>query len=351
MSRVTGDPDRLEEFTSTATPAVADTRDAVEDYQQQLSAYQNAGPNDLGRVPTDLSPPILAELDLLHELDQAPEAFAFALRHLDDLDLGPAARAQLGQLDRFDLLAATYLDDPDAPPHVLLDRAADDVDQSWRWPWSDGGGWRNDPTDPAWWATTSIGAAAATVQEVWKTYGVDVRAHYRQGTPIDAHGRWRPGHADRLNRTIGRATTWQRTATWARRLSRFSVVVPGVFQTVEDVSDPSLTAGHRISRAGSAVLFEGGGGALGAAGGAAGGALAGAAIGSVIPVVGTVAGGAIGGVLGGLGGGLLGGEVGGNLRDNATGAIEAVGDGIDSAISKVTDVGGSVKDTVSGWFG
>jgi hypothetical protein len=368
VSRVFGDPERLEAYTAEVTPAVGEARGAVEDYRAAVLAFNAAGPNHLGNSLVDLARVVLPDLDHLDELDQAPAAFGFALRHVDQLRDGLGNRIQLTDLERFEALAAARMNDPHGAPAEVVAAASDSLEVGLRWPWGDEATWAADPTSAQWWATTALGATHTTIKETWRRLGVDVRSHYRGTTRVDAHGRWLPGNADLLNRTIGQASSWQRSYRYARPLGRVLPILPGVDQAMEDRHDPSLTTGQHIARTGSRTAFEGGGGAVGAAGGAAGGAIAGAFVGSAVPVVGTVIGGAAGAVIGGIGGGIIGTEVGSTINDNVQGAVQTVGDGIDEvidlgsqAIDSVTDVGSAVvggvndlgssaAETVSGWF-
>jgi hypothetical protein len=368
MSRVFGDPERLEAYTAEVTPTVGEARGSVEDYRTTVLAFNAAGPNDLGTSLVDLAQVVLPDLDHLHELDQAPAAFGFALRHVDQLRDGLGNRIQLTDLERFEALAAARMNDPDGAPDAVVAAASDSLEVGIRWPWDDEGSWAADPTSAQWWTTTALGVGRTTIKETWERLGVDVRRHYRGTTRIDVHGRWRPGYADQLNRTIGRATSWQRAYRYTRPLGRVLPFLPGVDQAMEDRHDPSLTTGQRIARTGSRTALEGGLGAAGAWGGAAGGAVVGATIGSAVPVVGTAIGGAAGAIVGGIGGGVIGTEVGSTINDNVQGAVQTLGDGIDGAIdlgsqaidsvtdvgsaavSSVSDLGSSAAETVSGWF-
>jgi hypothetical protein len=218
-------------------------------------------------------------------------------------------------------------------------------------PWHDEGSWAADPSSPLWWTTTSIGAAERTVTEVWSRLGVEVRGHYRSGTWVDAHGRWRAGQAGPLNARIGPAQRWRRAQPWARRSGRFLPGLPGVLQYLEDQDDPSLTTGDRLARASSAVVLESGGAFVGGAAGVKVGAIAGAAAGTAVPVVGTAVGAVVGAVVGGLIGSGVGAELGNTAKDNLRGAIGSAGRRIDPVIDAVTDVGGSVVSSVRSWFG
>jgi hypothetical protein len=351
VSRVFGDPDRLEAFTAEASPAVGPARAAIGDYRDAVRALHLAGPNDLGTHLADLSPIVEAELDLLQELDRAPAAFAFALRHLDELRTGPWSRVRLTDLDRVEALATAWLHAPGAGDRELVDAARARLDTSLVLPWHEGGGWTADPTSPSWWAATTIGAADRTVQEVWKQWGVEVRGHYRGGRWVDAHGRWRPGWADRLNGRVGPASAWRTVRPWTRLAGRALPVVPGVQQYLGDRDDAGLTTGDRIARTTSAVALEGGAAAVGGSIGATKGFAAGAAIGTmIVPGVGTAVGGVVGAVVGGVVGGGIGAEAGRVAKDNVGGLVSAAGSGVDAVLDTVTDVGGSVVSSVRGWF-
>jgi gas vesicle protein len=391
VSRVFGDPARLEAYTAEVTVGVHETRHAVEDYRAAVAAFNAAGPNDLGTQLADLGQVIDPDLELLLELDQAPAAFGFALRHLDAFDVGGLTGMRVTDLDRFEALATARLQHPDAAPDDVVGLAYAALDTGWVLPWDDDEAWPADPASAVWWTGTAIGAASAGVKAVWERYGVDVRGHYRGERWIDAHGRWRPGWAQRINGELGRATTWRRAGQHLSRASAVLVVVPGIEQALEDRNDPSLTAGQRIARVGSRTALEGGGGFLGGLGGMKAGAAAGFAAGSVVPGVGNVVGVLVGGALGGVAGGIAGAEAGKFLHDNFQGAVQWSGDRIDdaielgasavdtvtdvgasawdgarevggnlvdgaadlgsSALDTVTDVGGTVSDTVGGWFG
>jgi hypothetical protein len=351
VSRVFGDPDRLEAFTAEVTPTVPEARRAVEDYGAAVAAYVAAGPNDLGAGLEDLSRVIVPELDLLREVDQAPAAFAFALRNLDHLRGGIVDGVRITDMERFEALAAARLQHPDADPWAVIQTAEASVDESWILPWDDRYSWSADPTSPAWWTTTAIGTAQRTVRDVWRTWGVSVSEHYRGETFVGAHGRWRPGWADRLNPTIGSASSWRRALPYARVANRALPFLPGVDQYVQDRGDTTLTTGDRVARVTTTTALEGGGGVVGGAAGAKGGALVGAAIGTaIVPGVGTAVGGVVGGIGGAVGGGIVGAEIGSTINQNVQGAVSAAGEGIDRAIDTLTDVGGSVTSTVSGWF-
>jgi hypothetical protein len=352
MSRVFGDPDRLEAFTAEVTPTIGPTHGAVDDAATAVAAFNRADPNDLGSSLTDLAPVVRADLDLLLELDQAPAAFAFALRNLDELRTDTWNRVRADDLARFEALVTARLRDPYGGRSRVLEAAHAELDTSIVFPWHDEGSWAADPTAPVWWASTTIGAAERTVREVWDRFGVEVRGHYRGSTWVDAHGRWRPGWAGRLNPRIGRADGWRRTLPWARRVGRVLPAVPGVVQYVEDQDVAGLTTGDRVARAGAAALLEGGGAVAGGAAGAKVGAAIGGGIGTfILPGVGTAVGGAVGAVVGGVIGGWAGGEAGSSAFDSLQGSISSIGSGIDTAIDGVTDVGGSVVSTVRGWFG
>jgi hypothetical protein len=82
--RVTGDPVRLEAYTDTTAPTVAPTLAGVDDYAAALHTFLRAAPNDLcGPVLADRSPGLERLLEELQVLDDAPAAFAAALRVLD----------------------------------------------------------------------------------------------------------------------------------------------------------------------------------------------------------------------------------------------------------------------------
>lgn len=352
MSTVLGDPGRLEAYTEATVRAVPAALHAVARYGAAVRAYNAAAPNDLGTTVNDNSTPIGAQLDLLAELDRAPAAFAFALRHLDRLQLddGIWLRARTTQQEWFDALTEAWLDDPYAPVDQLLDDARRSLDTSLRWPWN-GGALRTDPTTPQWWSGTAIGTAATAVDKVWREWGVGVRGHHRGGGWVAPHGRWRPGWADRLNPRIGRATTWRRVLPYARWTGRALPLVPGVLQLVDDLDDPTLTTGDRIARTATTTVLEGGGGVAGGVAGAKLGAVIGTA---VAPGVGTVVGAVAGGVLGGM----AGSEVGGWISDNVQGLVEEAGDALDAvsdwggdALDTVTDWGDDALDTATGWGG
>ena len=341
MSRVLGDPDALEAYTAEVRQSVDDASSAVDGYSTAVASFNSASPNDLGTSITNLAVVIEADLDHLAELDRAPAAFAFALRNIDHLDTGGWNWVRVTDLERFDALATAWLNNPDASEQDIIAAAHGELDTSIVWPWNDEGEWVNDPTSATWWASTAIGVSTKTVQEVWSTWGVDVRGHYRGNTHVDGHGRWRPGWAQRLNPALGRASSWQRAFRHSRVLGRVVPFLPGVEQVISDWNDPTLTTGDRIARTGFTLGLEGGLGALGAFGGAIGGAALGGLIGTFTasPVVGTAIGGAAGAVGGAMIGGSIGAEVGGFINDNVQGLVESAGRGIDSVI-----------DTVTSWF-
>ena len=346
--RVTGDPARLEAFTQDMVPLVDRAREAVEAYSHALAAFNSAQPNDLGTHIGDASPLIAGNLDLLEEIDRAPEAFAFGLRHLD----ANPHQVRVGDEQWFDALVRVRLQDPDAG----LDAAADALDTSWSWPWEDGvGDWLlGSASSPGFWAGTPIGAALSTVEQLAEHLVVPVRAHTNAGNSVRQHHRWKAGWADRMNRlsSANRVARVAGPAKWTGRL------LPGVgasaLQIHQDWGDESLSMGDRIARTTSAAVVEGGAGALGALGGAALGTL-------VAPGVGTVG--------GGVAGGVAGGEVGSHLLDNMQGGVDRFGEGLDwvgeqvgstvtgalelgsNALDTMADVGGGAVDAVSGWFG
>jgi hypothetical protein len=345
--RVTGDPERLEAFTHDMLPLVDRAREAVEAYSQALAAFNGAQPNDLGTHIGDLSPLLDGNLDLLEEIDRAPEAFAFGLRRLDD---NPHP-VRVSEERWFDALVSVRLSDGDA----TLDDAVSALDTSWQWPWENGvGDWlRGSGSSPGFWAGTPIGAALSTVAQIDERLVVEVSAHTRAGSNVRGYHRWKGGWADRMNRlsSASRVATVGGPAKWTGRF--LPVVGAGALQIHQDWGDESLSTGDRIARTGAAAAVEGGAGALGAAGGAALGTL-------VAPGVGTVAGGVIGGI--------AGGEVGSHLLDNMQGRVDRAGERLDQfgeqlsdrvtgavefgsdALDTMADVGGSAVATVGGWF-
>ena len=346
--RVTGDPERLEAFTQDMLPLVDRAREAVEAYASALAAFNGAQPNHLGTHLGDLSPLVEANLDLLEEIDRAPEAFAFGLRHLED----NPNRVRVGDERWFDALVRVRLQDPDAG----LDAAADTLDTSWRAPWEDGVvDWLlGTVSSPTFWAGTPIGAALSTVEEIDRRLVVQVGAHTRAGSHVREHHRWKGGWADRMNR-LSSANRVAKVAGPAKWTGRFLPGVgAGALQIHQDWGDESLSMGDRIARTTLTAGVEGGAGAVGALGGAAVGTL-------LSPGVGTV--------VGGVAGGVVGGEVGSHLLDNMQGGVDRVGEGLDwvgeqvsggvssalelgsGALDTMADVSGGAVDAVSGWLG
>lgn len=347
MTTIGGDPARLEDYSQDAVRMMTSMVDAVADGAEAIARFNAARPNDLGSTIPDIAPLVEADLDLLAQIDRAPEAFAFALRNLDTLDLAtnPLLRIQLTSEEWLDALSAAWLNDPDAPLDDLVADAESLADRSLKLPWDRGwGAWGSEKAnDPLWWSTSGIGGAATSVDEVYKRLAVAVSGYYRNGTFVAPHARWRPGLAPRLNPVLGGASNWRRLAPWARRVAVAGALVPGAEQIIKDWNDPTLSTGDRIARTGTTTLLEGGGGIAGGIGGAKLGGMGGAAIGTMIfPGPGTLIGGAIGAIGGGIVGGLVGSEVGGFINDNIQGGVEALGDGIDAGL----EFGGDALDTM-----
>ena len=346
-ANVRGDPDRLEAYTEDALAALEPARDAVEDYADAAAAFNAAGPNDLGSSLEDLGPSLRAELELLQALNAAPAAFAFALRHLDELSVSDGwAWMHVGDLEWFEALTGARLELPGASVQDVVAAAHRGLDPSWEWPWSNGfGNWGQDRlTSPPWWATSSIGAATDAIKVVDEKLLQRVSAHWRGSTWVTSYPRWRAGSAPLMNR-ITTARTFSRLAPWARRVGWLGPPLAGLGQLLDDWGDPSLTAGDRVARTGAAAMLDGG---LGLAGASAGGAL-GAAIGTFaipIPGVGT----AVGGVAGAVVGGFIGAEIGQTIRQNLTGLIDWSGDRIDTSLEWSGDAAGWTGDRLhDGW--
>ena len=160
---------------------------------------------------------------------------------------------------------------------------------------------------------------------------------------IDSEGpgppRWHLSPQDGTGRPMVAAATAGRAATRVARVSGpAGIALAGASQYADDATDPSLTEGDRIARAGAATVADGGIGAAGSAtfgivgkatgvklGGLAGVKL-GAAAGTVaFPIAGTIAGAALGGILGAAAGSLL--------RRTADPAIRQAGAGVDRRLA------------------
>jgi hypothetical protein len=119
-STISGDPQRLEGYTSETAGAVGRMRDAVADAADAIAALNAAWPKDLRSSVPDPTPAIAADLDRLTELNRAPAAFA--LRHLDTLslavDVGLPGRLTDGEW--LEELATAWLADPYAPSDELV---------------------------------------------------------------------------------------------------------------------------------------------------------------------------------------------------------------------------------------
>lgn len=351
-ANVRGDPDRLEWYTAEMEFVIPPIRCAIDAYVKAVARFNAADPNDLGTELEDLGPSLHAELDVLEELDKAPAAFAFALRHLDDLS--PSDKwetwwrwVHVLDIAWFDALAQARLNMPHAREDEVVAAAKDLLDTSWEWPWQEKSmrSWLTDrTTSPSWWTGTVIGSATDTVVQVDKHLIERISGYYRKsGRWVDPYVRWQRGTAGAMNR-ISSARGWAKAAPWARRLGFWSApFVAGANQLIVEHDDPTLTRGDRIARVGAAVVLDGGGSIAGA--------LAGAAMGSAIaPGVGTVVGGAIGGA--------LGGEVGQMVRENFGGVIDWSGDQIDDAvewgeeaIDDALELGGDAVNAVVGEAG
>lgn len=346
-ANVRGDPDRLEAYTDDALAALAPARDAVEDYADAAATFNTAGPNDLGSSLDDLAPSLRAELDLLEALDAAPAAFAFALRHLDELSVSDGwAWAHVGDLEWFEALTRARLDLPGASDQDVVDAARRSLDLSWEWPWSNGfASWGQDRlTSPPWWATSSIGAATDSIKVVDEKLLQRVSGYQRGSTWVASYPRWRGGTAELMNRVVT-ARTFSRIAPWARRVGWLGPPLAGLGQFLEDWEDPSLTTGDRIARTGAATVLDGG---VGLAGASIGGALGAAAGTFLIPIPGV--GTAIGGVVGAVAGGFIGAEMGQNIRQNVAGVIDWSGDRIDTLLEWGGDAAGWTGDRLGdGW--
>lgn len=354
---VRAEPDRLEAYAERTLRAVAQMEDGCAAYRDRVAEYHAAGPNDLGLTVTDRAGSIQEMLHGLRGFDAPLAAFGWALRHLDHLDARfPLESSWYGwhatEKDMFTALVAARLEHPGGSTAQVLDAAEEGLADGLSYPWDDGVlPWLAEgPTSATWWTGTAIGLGTGAVNSIaaptqQRGLTVPVRGHWNRGNWIDPHHRWRPGWAG----TMGRLAPADTVARWGPRVGRVGGVAGFAFagggQLIEDWNDPTLSAGDRIARAGTATVVEGGAGFVGG--------VAGAAIGQAlipIPVVGAVIGGAVGG--------WIGGEVGKWANDNFLGgATEDLGEGIDSVIEDAQDVGGEIVefggdviDDIGGWF-
>lgn len=325
--RVAGDPRRLEAYSDVGLAIVAGCRPTVDDYSATVQAAA-AAPNDLGNELLDLSQLAHETLDVVEEMSRAPAAFAFALRHLDQL-----TSWQIGDAEAFAALAGAALRRPDGTVEQIVAAAGVTIEHGWRSPFGDDGfvDWlRGETSRPSFLIGTPILGALETVWRTERAMTNHVPGYVRaNGTPVRGYQRWNAGWADRMNR-ITSANNVARAAPAARRLGTGgSFAVPAAVQLWDDRDDPTLHTGDRVVRT-TVTGVSGGGGALALG-------LAGAAAGSaILPGPGTV----IGGVLGGAAGGLLGTGIGDAIAENARGTMESLGDGAQGLI-----------DGVKGWFG
>ena len=82
--RISGDPDRLESYTARTSVLVARERDSIAEYSRALARFLVAEPNDFGDGGiVDRTAVLEGVVDGFDVLDAQPEAFAFALRQLD----------------------------------------------------------------------------------------------------------------------------------------------------------------------------------------------------------------------------------------------------------------------------
>jgi hypothetical protein len=349
---ISGDPERLRDYTATTTPAVAAARAPLDAYAAAVRAF-NTAENDLGTTLTDNTPRVTAILDDADDLDRGPAAFAFALENLDRIGGGWWGTTRVTDLERFRALVIARLDAPYAADDDVLVAADGLLDTSVHWLWEDDG-WLSDRLgSELWWGGNVLGVATGTFTQVDEHLVHGVSGHLRSGRWIDSYHRWAPGTASTMNRVMS-ADDW---ALWSQRAGRVGAVagfaLAGAGQAIEDWDDPDLTTGDRIARTGATTLLEGGGGALGGLAGAKMGAAGGAAIGTAIfPGVGTAVGAAVGGIAGGIVGGGIGGEIGGFVNDNVAGLVEGAGDLIDDGIAfgddvidGALDLGGRALDT------
>ena len=121
---ITGDPDRLEQYTSMTLPALAPARTDAVDCGSLLAALRNA-PSSISFWVADYSGWIGNELSAIERVDRRPAAFGFALRQLDHFVVDmPRDRTWLGTSDveLFNALVDARLahpTDPDADVYKL----------------------------------------------------------------------------------------------------------------------------------------------------------------------------------------------------------------------------------------
>ncbi|MGH8905299.1 MAG: hypothetical protein ACRD0K_01980 [Egibacteraceae bacterium] len=214
-AKVTGEPERLEAYTADMALTIAPARAAIEEYAEAVQAFNAASPNDLGTRIEDVSPSLSAELNVIAELDQAPAAFAFALRNLDRLDGWAGIRT--GELEWFNALAKARLDLPYAADAEVLATAEGMLDNSWDCPWERS--WLEDRAQSwGWWTGGGLGSATGTVTEIDKRMITRVAGYFRQsGRWVDPYVRWHRSTAPAM-RAVASAGAWSRIAPWAKRL-------------------------------------------------------------------------------------------------------------------------------------
>lgn len=112
--RIIAQPERLEAYSEATRPTIAPVHDAAAIYSRAILAYSMAPVNDLGGAClVDHAPAVAHTADELAALDELPEAFARALRAIDDR-MGPLVTLSAETDGRFDAAVDAALLDPDA---------------------------------------------------------------------------------------------------------------------------------------------------------------------------------------------------------------------------------------------
>jgi hypothetical protein len=126
---IAGDPDRLEQYSSTTLPLIGPTHDDASTYGAAIADLDSAASTIPLFVP-DYSAWIAAELGVIDSIDRRPAAFAFALRQLDHFVAEtPRDRTYLYTNDSqlFDALVAARLAHPAASDAATYEMALNAV--------------------------------------------------------------------------------------------------------------------------------------------------------------------------------------------------------------------------------
>jgi hypothetical protein len=255
--RTSADVDALDAYTRRTLGALPPVRAAIDRYRVAWARVIDAS-SDVVIDLDDRSAALQHRLDLLDHVDRLPAAFAAALRDLDQDSVDRMGAASTGQASGSDTAVAML-----AHAEVAAARDLDPVDPrddalaALRLP--------RDARDTAAW--DAVGLAADTAEQV--------ALH-------------------------GNGAVAQRLRTLRVVSGPMGFVLTPAIQYLDDRSDPTLTTGDRVVGIAATTVYEGVGGAAGAAKGRVltAGIVRGAGLGSRAGKVGLIAGGIVGGVAG-----------------------------------------------------